>query len=458
MRRWYYTPNPNIYKQSPVSRPGSIENISEPTVIDRSQHPISRANISPNALKVLYRLKDAGYQGHLVGGGVRDLLLGREPKDFDVGTDAHPDDVRKLFRNCRLIGRRFRLAHVMFGREIIEVATFRALQEADTDNGERHIDDEGRIVRDNVYGTIGEDAYRRDFTVNALYYNIKDFSVIDYVGGMEDLKAGLLRLIGDPEERYREDPVRMLRAVRFATKLGFRIHPDSERPIMELAPLLGDIPPARLFDEMLKLFMGGCALGTFEALRHYNLFGQLFPLTEQSLTHEEEHFPLTLINRGMENTDARIQQGKPVTPAFLFALFLWEPVRERARQLEAEGQHPAQALQHAGSQIISEQARVMAVPKRYSLPMREIWMLQLRLERKGGKRSLRVLGHPRFRAAYDFLLLRAEAGEVERELGEWWTQFQEMHPEQREQEVTKTRPPRKRRRRRPRRRSGKEST
>ena len=458
MRRWYYTPNPNIYKQSPVSRPGSIENISEPTVIDRSQHPISRANISPNALKVLYRLKDAGYQGHLVGGGVRDLLLGREPKDFDVGTDAHPDDVRKLFRNCRLIGRRFRLAHVMFGREIIEVATFRALQEVDADNGERHIDDEGRIVRDNVYGTIGEDAYRRDFTVNALYYNIKDFSVIDYVGGMEDLKAGLLRLIGDPEERYREDPVRMLRAVRFATKLGFRIHPDSERPIMELAPLLGDIPPARLFDEMLKLFMGGCALGTFEALRHYNLFGQLFPLTEQSLTHEEQHFPLTLINRGMENTDARIQQGKPVTPAFLFALFLWEPVRERARQLEAEGQHPAQALQHAGSQIISEQARVMAVPKRYSLPMREIWMLQLRLERKGGKRSLRVLGHPRFRAAYDFLLLRAEAGEVEQELGEWWTQFQEMHPEQREQEVTKTRPPRKRRRRRPRRKSGKEST
>ena len=457
MRRWYYTPNPFIYKQSPVSRPGSIENISEPNVIDRSRHPISRANISPNALKVLYRLKDAGYQGHLVGGGVRDLLLGREPKDFDVGTDAHPDDVRQLFRNCRLIGRRFRLAHVMFGREIIEVATFRALQEAVEDTGERHIDDEGRIVRDNVYGTIGEDAYRRDFTVNALYYNISDFSVIDYVGGMDDLKDGLLRLIGDPEERYREDPVRMLRAVRFATKLGFRIHDDSEQPIMELAPLLGDIPPARLFDEMLKLFMGGYALANFEALRHYNLFGQLFPQTEQSLSHEEQHFPLTLINRGMENTDTRIQQGKPVTPAFLFALFLWEPVRERARQLEAEGQHAAQALQHAGSQIISEQAKVMATPKRFSLPMREIWMLQLRLERKGGKRSLRVLAHPRFRAAYDFLLLRADAGEVDRELAEWWTEFQEKHPEQQHKEVTRTRPPRKRRRRRPRRGSGKET-
>jgi poly(A) polymerase len=459
MRRWYYTPNLSIYKQSPVSRPGSIENISEPTVIDRSRHPISRANISPNALKVLYRLKDAGYQGHLVGGGVRDLLLGREPKDFDVGTDAHPDEVRQLFRNCRLIGRRFRLAHVMFGREIIEVATFRALQEAAAgDNAARHIDDEGRIVRDNVYGSIGEDAYRRDFTVNALYYNISDFSVIDYVGGMADLEAGVLRLIGDPQERYREDPVRMLRAVRFATKLGFRIHAGSEQPIMELAPLLGDIPPARLFDEMLKLFMGGCALSTFEALRHYNLFGQLFPLTEQTLTHEEEHFPLTLINRGMENTDTRIQQGKPVTPAFLFALFLWEPVRERARQLEAEGQNAAQALQHAGSQIIAEQAKVMAMPKRYSLPMREIWMLQLRLERKGGKRSLRILSHPRFRAAYDFLLLRAEAGEVDRELGEWWTDFQEMHPEQREKAVTNTRPARKRRRRRPRRGAAKETT
>ncbi|MEN8107442.1 MAG: polynucleotide adenylyltransferase PcnB [Pseudomonadota bacterium] len=440
-----------------MSSTGSIKNTSEPTVFDRSQHPISRANISPSALKVLYRLKDAGYQGHLVGGGVRDLLLGREPKDFDIGTDAHPDEVRQLFRNCRLIGRRFRLAHIMFGREVIEVATFRALQESGAkDNSEQHIDDEGRIVRDNVYGSIEEDAFRRDFTVNALYYNISDFSVIDYVGGMDDLNAGMLRLIGDPEQRYREDPVRMLRAVRFATKLGFRIHKDSEAPVMELAPLLGDIPPARLFDEMLKLFMGGCALATFEALRHYQLFGQLFPLTEQALTHEEEHFPLTLINRGMENTDIRIQQDKPVTPAFLFALFLWQPVRERARKLEAGGQHPAQAMQHASSQIIAEQAKVITIPRRFSLPMREIWMLQLRLELKGGKRSLRVLGHPRFRAAYDFLLLRGDAGEVDTELGQWWTDFQELHPQQREKEVTRTRP-RKHRRRRPRRQSGKET-
>jgi poly(A) polymerase len=435
-----------------VASAGRITIHSEPEIIPRSAHPVTRANISQNALKVLYRLKESGYQAHLVGGSVRDLLLGREPKDFDVATDAHPEDVRRLFRNCRLIGRRFRLAHVMFGREIIEVATFRSLQEPGDSNGAHHVDEDGRIVRDNVYGSIEDDALRRDFTVNALYYNIDDFTIIDYAGGMRDIEAGVLRLLGDPVTRYREDPVRMLRAVRFATKLGFRIEPETERPISKLAPLLGDIPPARLFDEMLKLFMSGSALDNFEMLRHYDLFRQLFPLTDESLTHQENEFPLTLINRGMANTDERVAAGKPVAPAFLFAVFLWEPVRFRAARLESEGQAPAQALQHAGSQIIAEQAAVMATPRRFSLPMREIWMLQLRLERKGGRRSLRVLGHPRFRAAYDFLLLRGAAGEVSQELCDWWTEFQEMHPEKREQEMTKTRP-RKRRRRRPRRRA-----
>jgi poly(A) polymerase len=430
-----------------VSESGITQNHSEPTIIPRSAHNISRASISPNALKVLYRLKDAGYQAHLVGGGVRDLLLGREPKDFDIATDAHPEKVRELFRNCRLIGRRFRLAHVMFGREIIEVATFRAFQEAGQDVSRQHVDADGRIVRDNAYGTIEEDAFRRDFTVNALYYNIADFSIIDYTGGVADIEAGKLRLIGDPETRYREDPVRMLRAVRFATKLGFRLEPRTEAQLTRLAPLLADIPPARLFDEMLKLFLGGAALANFEMLRHYNLFEQLFPFTEQSLAHEENHFPLTLINRGMENTDARIEQGKPVTPAFLFAVFLWEPVRERAARLEAEGQHPAQAMQHASAQIISEQAAIMATPRRFSLPMREIWMLQLRLEQKGGRRSQRVLAHPRFRAAYDFLLLRCESGEVPGEVGAWWTAAQESR-----QEPAAAPAAAKRRRRRPRRR------
>jgi poly(A) polymerase len=438
-----------------VSITRSIDTSTGPAIISRSEHPISRASISPNALKVLYRLKDAGYQGHLVGGGVRDLLLGREPKDFDVATNAHPDEVRRLFGNCRLIGRRFRLAHVMFGKEVIEVATFRALHDGnDEESHARHVDDEGRIVRDNVYGTIEEDAFRRDFTVNALYYNIADFSVIDYAGGMDDLKAGMLRLIGDPVTRFREDPVRMLRAVRFATKLGFRIHPETERPIKDLASLLGDIPPARLFDEMLKLFMGGSALANFEATQHYGLFGQLFPLTEQSLTREQEHFPLILISRGMENTDQRIQQDKPVTPTFLFAVFLWQPVRELAARLQSEGQHPAQAMQHASSRIIAEQGRVMAIPRRFSLPMREIWMLQLRLEIAGGRRSQRVLGHPRFRAAYDFLLLRGEAGEVSKELCQWWTNFQGTHPPQHEKEIPRVAPRKRRHRGRSRRAPG----
>ena len=431
---------------------GHIPIYSEATIIPRSEHPISRSSISPNALKVLYRLKESGYQAHLVGGGVRDLLLGREPKDFDIATDAHPEDIRRLFRNCRLIGRRFRLAHIMFGREIIEVATFRAAREPGGTSNEHHVDDDGRIVRDNIYGTIEDDALRRDFTVNALYYNIADFSIIDYTGGMQDIEAGVIRLLGDPETRYREDPVRMLRAVRFVTKLAFLLDSGTEEPIRRLAPLLGDIPPARLFDEMLKLFMSGSALANYEMLRHYELFGQLFPLTEESLTHEENEFPHILISRGMANTDARVAAGKPVTPAFLFAVFMWQPVRDRAARLEAEGQTPAQAMQHAGSQIIAEQAAVMATPRRFSLPMREIWMLQLRLERKGGRRSKRVLGHPRFRAAYDFLLLRGEAGEVSRELCEWWTEFQEMQPDKQEKDITRTRP--RRRRRRSRRRAG----
>jgi len=391
-------------------------------------------------------LKESGYQAHLVGGGVRDLLLGREPKDFDIATDAHPEDVRRLFRNCRLIGRRFRLAHVVFGREVIEVATFRAVHEAGADSSAQQTDEEGRLVRDNVYGDIEGDAFRRDFTVNALYYNVADFSIVDYTGGMADIDAGLLRLIGDPDTRYREDPVRMLRVVRFATKLGFRIEANTEEPITRLASLLGDIPPARLFDEMLKLFMGGSALDNFEMLRHYNLFGQLFPMTEQSLSYEGNCFQ-ALVTRGMKNTDTRIVEGKPVTPAFLFAVFLWQPVRERAAKLEAEGQHPVQALQHAGSQVIIEQAAVMSTPKRFSLPMREIWMLQLRLEDMGGRRSRRMLSHPRFRAAYDFLLLRAEAGEVPVATGEWWTKFQEENPQDDLQKTTPARP-RKRRRRR----------
>jgi poly(A) polymerase len=400
---------------------------------------------------VLYRLKAAGFQSYLVGGGVRDLLLGREPKDFDVATDATPEQVKEVFRNCRLIGRRFRLAHVHFGREIIEVATFRSMQDA-AEPGDRETEN-GMLVRDNIYGTIEEDAVRRDFTINALYYNIEDFSVVDYAGGMEDLRAGVLRLLGDPETRYREDPVRMLRAVRFAAKLGFIINPACEKPLLELGSLLQSVPAARLFEEVLKLFMAGVALHSFEKLRHYGLFGELFPETEECLAHEDHEFPITFVTRGMQNTDSRIREGKPVTPAFLFAVLLWEPVRRLAEHLQAAGEAPLPAIQEAGNDVLMTQLERVSIPKRFSIPMREIWNLQHRFEQRAGKRPHRLLTHPRFRAAYDFLLLRAEAGEVDQELADWWTGFQEQDGEERNQMVRQAnsggeKPQRRRRRRR----------
>ncbi len=400
-----------------------------PRILARAEHVVSRADISPNALKVLYRLHEAGYQAFLVGGGVRDLLLGREPKDFDVGTDARPEEVRALFRNCRLIGRRFRLAHVHFGREIIEVATFRGGGPAQAGDARADGDgdaDDAAPGDANVYGTLEEDVWRRDFTVNALYYNIGDFSVVDYVGGVEDLRAGVLRLIGDPAARYREDPVRMLRAVRFAAKLGFRLDPGTEAPIAGAAHLLEDIPPARLFEEVLKLFLAGSALPSFEQLRRYGLFARLFPQTEDCLAREEGGFPLTFVARALANTDARVAEGKPVTPVFLFAALLWEPVRRRAAELEAEGAPPLEAMQDAGGEVVSRQIRHVALPRRISLPMREIWQLQTRFAGPPrGKRALRLLSHPRFRAAYDLLVLRAQAGEAVSDLADWWTRFQE---------------------------------
>ncbi|NEV61927.1 polynucleotide adenylyltransferase PcnB [Thiorhodococcus minor] len=417
-----------------------------PVIIPRPEHNISRANISENALKVLYRLRQESFKAHLVGGGVRDLLLGHEPKDFDVATDATPEQVRQVFRNCRLIGRRFRLAHVHFGRDIVEVATFRG-SGADDEPADRLLEN-GMIVRDNTYGTIEEDALRRDFTINALYYDIADFSLVDYVNGLEDIKAGRIRLIGDPEQRYREDPVRMLRAVRFACKLGFTVEPATEKPLFDLGPLLEDIAAARLFDELLKLFHSGYGLEVFEKLRHYGLFGQLFPATEACLALEDQAFPITFVSRGLANTDKRIQASKPVTPAFLFAVLLWEPVRQRFEQLMAEEGSAHEAMLLASGEVASRQQSIVAIPKRFGLPMREIWSLQSRLEQREGKRPYRLITHPRFRAAYDFLLLRAEAGEVDPELAEWWTKFQDASSQERASMTDSGR----RRRRRPRRR------
>ena len=396
----------------------------EPRVYMRDEHTISRKFISPNAVKVLYRLDNAGYRACLVGGSVRDLLLGREPKDFDVATDAKPEQVRELFRNCRLIGRRFRLAHLRFGAEIVEVATFRTAHDDDSEAAE--MTDEGRILRDNVYGNIEDDVWRRDFTVNALYYDIHDFSVIDYVGGVPDLKQGVLRLIGDPRQRYREDPVRMLRAVRFAVKLGFRLDDANARALPEFASLLDAISPARLFDESLKLFHGGCALQTFEALRHHHLFEHLFPMTENTLAQQQGGFPATLVGRALANTDARLAAGKSVTPAFLLAALLWDAVEDERQHLEANGVPSIDALAMAADNCISQQVARLAIPRRFTQITRDIWALQPRLAQRSPKRVRRLLENPRFRAAYDFFKLRGEAGDADAASVDWWTQFQEV--------------------------------
>lgn len=361
-------------------------------------------------------------------------MLGREPKDFDVVTDAHPDQVRKVFRNCRLIGRRFRLAHVHFGREIIEVATFRGTA-SDRNNNDR-VHEDGRLLRDNIYGSIEEDIWRRDFTVNALYYNIRDFSVVDYCGGMQDHGDGVLRLIGDPMVRFREDPVRMLRAVRFCVKLGFKIDVSCEQVMYEMANLLAAIPAARLYDETLKLFLSGYAVQTYERLRLLGLFAVLFPDTEQSLSVEDHGFPKIFLARALENTDKRINGNKSVTPYFLLAVFLWEPVQALTEAKISNGQPVAQAFQEAGNELIIRQVKCTAFPKRIGLAMREVWNLQAKFKFRNGARPYRLLAHPRFRAAYDFLLLRAETGGADPELAKWWTLFQQAS-EAEQQKMTK---------------------
>ena len=442
------------------------------SVIPRPEHSISRASISPNALKVLYRLKEAGYQAFLVGGAVRDLLLGLRPKDFDVATDALPEDVRRLFRNCRLIGRRFRLAHVHFGSEIIEVATFRAAaaperedvpeeaaddvadgvpmgaaegdepgEDLDSprpefmqpveDSVHRAFDTTGRILRDNVYGSIEEDVWRRDFAANGLYYNIADLSIWDFVDGVGDVKARRLKLIGDPETRYREDPVRMLRAVRFAAKLDFSIEADTEAPIRRFGHLLDGVPAARLFDEVLKLFLSGYGAKSFELLQKYRLFEHLFPLSAEAFELPPYAYAREMLERGLKNTDARVVADKPVTPTFLFAILLWGAVLRELNE-RAAGPAPDLALLMQACDVVlkAQQARV-SIPRRFAVPMRELLMLQPRFNRRSGVKALSILQHPRFRAAYDFLLLRAEAGVADKELAEWWTRIQVLPQEER---------------------------
>jgi len=417
----------------PVAADGH-SSANPPLKVPRDGHSVSRSQISPNALKVLYRLKDAGYQGFLVGGAVRDLLLGIQPKDFDIATNAHPEQVRQLFRNCRLIGRRFHLAHVRYGDEIIEVATFRAAHTpVDDDNsvdegGHRVLDAHGRILRDNLYGNIDEDVWRRDFTANALYYNIQDFSIWDYVGGVEDARARTLKLIGDPETRYHEDAVRMLRAVRFAAKLDFNIDPATAEPISRLAGMLDGIPPARLFDEVCKLFLAGFAERAFDLLVHYRLLEHLLPSTSRVLAQEPSSNAIRLVRLGLQGTDARVQQDKSVTPTFLFAVLLWPAIKAAFASQTAGALNDTQAWYTACESVVFQQQRRVAVPKRFTVPMTELIALQPRFERRDGRRALRLLEHPRFRAAYDFMLLRAAAGEADPAIAEWWTHIQTVAP------------------------------
>ncbi len=417
-----------IEKSPEISR--VTENYNGATVIPRLEHNVSREQISDNALKVVYKLKKEGFDAYLVGGCVRDLLLGREPKDFDVVTNALPEELASLFTNCRIIGKRFRLAHVIYGREIIEVATFRK-SGSEKPSEAQSSTKEGRILQDNLYGTIDDDVWRRDFTVNALYYNIRDFSIVDYVGGIADHKAGLIRLIGDANERFREDPVRMLRAVRFAVKLGFKLHTDCEQAIHLNAHLLASIPAARLHDEVTKLFLTGYGIQTFEMLRHYGLFEVLFPAVEKDLSRETSNFPKMMVIHALQNSDKRIAEGKPVAPYFLFAAFLYEPMMQRTNEKLAKGMLKSDASFSAASEILTQQIRRVSLPRHLTLTIREVWNQQAKFEFRVGAKASKLLMHPRFRAAYDFLLLRAQAGSASEELAEWWTAYQKANESER---------------------------
>lgn len=395
---------------------------------------IKQADINKHVIDIIKKLTQEGFKAYLVGGSVRDLLLGLKPKDFDVVTNAHPDEIRKSFRNCRLIGRRFRLAHIYFRREIIEVATFRGHHASAP---EQHTHESGMIRRDNVYGSLDEDAWRRDFSVNALYYDIQKQKIIDHVGGKDDLKQKILRIIGDPKQRYLEDPVRMLRAVRFAAKLNFTIDEETKQPLYEMGDLLENVSSARLFDESVKLFHCGHSNKAYQLLKQFGLFEKLFPQTHQCLDDPHCKTAATLIELTLKNTDARIAHDKPVTPAFIYATLLWHSVGIQTKALQKQGLPLMAAFETAIDIVMRLQRKKTAIPKRITTTMQEIWILQKRLTRRTGKRPFRVLQHPRFRAGYDFLVLRTQAGEAHTALADWWTKFQTATSEE-QKAMTKT--------------------
>ncbi len=416
-----------------------------PNRVGVEEHQVARRDVDANALNVTDTLSKAGFQALLVGGCVRDLLLGAKPKDFDVATSATPEQVRELFRRSRLVGRRFRIAHVRFGRsEVIEVSTFRGAATSSEADGQRH-SEEGLILRDNVYGSLEEDAFRRDFTVNALYYDPATEEVLDFVDGLSDLRTNRLRCIGEPAIRLREDPVRILRALRFQAKLGLDLDPAMDEELDQAAEGLSAIPPARLFDEVSKMLMSGYAQNAWRRIEDTAVRRVLFPNTPP----EDE-----LVDRAMANTDARIAAGKPVTPGFLLAVLLWYDYLARSAEAR-QTKKPGEAAAVAAADALSAQHQIISIPRRFSQFVRDVWSLQRRLEDRYARNITRLATHPRFRAAYDFLVLRAESGEGQGidEAADWWTRYQDADEETQREFIEGRRSSqpakRKRRRRRP---------
>jgi len=389
----------------------------QPVRFGPKEHGIDPQLVSANAVRVTQTLQEAGYKAFLVGGAVRDLLLGIKPKDFDIATNATPEQVKRLFRRAFIIGKRFQIVHVMFGQDLLEVTTFRG-----TSSESALKDEHGRVLRDNTFGEQHEDAARRDFTINAMYYDPATQTVLDYHGGMDDIRNKVLRMIGIPEARYREDPVRMLRVVRFAAKLNFSIDLATRTPVSVMAPLIDNVPAARVFDEMLKLLMSGHAMACLHQLRKEGLHHGLLPLLDVVL---EQPLGEKFVSLALANTDARIRQGKPVSPGFLFAALLWHQVLEKWTAYQVAGEYPIPALHLAADDVLNTQTEALALQRRIASDMRDIWAMQPRFERRVGKSPYKLLEHPRLRAGYDFLLLRCESGEIDAEIGDWWTAFME---------------------------------
>ena len=387
-----------------------------PHILLRAKHSVSRKDISSNAVNVLYRLHKAGYEAYLVGGGVRDLLVGQKPKDFDVVTNAEPEQIRRLFSNSRLIGRRFQLVHVFYRQDIVEVSTFRRGHDSEAGSG--------MIRDDNKFGTLEQDVWRRDFTMNALYYNIADFSIVDYTGGLKDIQRKIVRMIGNPELRFQEDPMRMLRAIRLAAKLNFSIHEDIERLFQPLTELLQHVPPSRLFDEVLKLFFTGNAFASYERLKHHDFLKILFPQYVSVLSTAEAAHYQALVEEAMHATDYRYKNDQSLNPGFLFSVLLWPALQELIQANPLHKKKLFYVLHKSIEEVLDRELVVISIPKRLTAMMRDIWMLQYHLKQRRGKRVYRTLNHRYYRAAIDFMMLREKVGEPVAELVTWWRNFQ----------------------------------